>query len=162
MSTETEHAALAAELAGLTTSRLVDSLAVLLGSDDAVEPLRTRVHVEADRWAQVMLGDDDSAARNMTVRMLAVLYPGDAPLDPGRGWWRTPLGRVTARRLGHPSRLRVSFEVAGDMLGITRQGVSDLVNRGKLRRHPEGGVDVAAVRERLQHLTSTLSKGDHV
>jgi hypothetical protein len=36
------------------------------------------------------------------------------------------------------------------MLGISRQGVHDLVRRGKLPRHPDGGVPSLAVRDRLQ------------
>jgi hypothetical protein len=35
------------------------------------------------------------------------------------------------------------------MLGITRQGVHDLLNRGKLTRHADGGVTVASIRARL-------------
>jgi hypothetical protein len=35
------------------------------------------------------------------------------------------------------------------MLGITRQGVHDLVTRGKLARHPDGGVKPESVRARL-------------
>jgi DNA-binding GntR family transcriptional regulator len=36
------------------------------------------------------------------------------------------------------------------MLGITRQGVHDLVNRGKLQRDPGGGVLVSSIRDRLR------------
>jgi len=43
----------------------------------------------------------------------------------------------------------VSYAVAGAMLGVTRQGVHDLVTRGKLARHPSGGVLTASVRDRL-------------
>jgi hypothetical protein len=35
------------------------------------------------------------------------------------------------------------------MLGMTRQGVHDLVSRGKLDRHPDGGVTTDSVRARL-------------
>jgi len=35
------------------------------------------------------------------------------------------------------------------MLGLTREGVHDLVVRGKLDRHPDGGVNVDSVRVRL-------------
>ena len=44
----------------------------------------------------------------------------------------------------------VSYATAGAMLGITRQGVHDLVRRGRLPRHPDGGVPSAAVRDRLR------------
>jgi hypothetical protein len=40
------------------------------------------------------------------------------------------------------------------MLGMTRQGVHDLVTRGKLARHPDGGVTVDSVRARLNRTTT--------
>ena len=42
------------------------------------------------------------------------------------------------------------MDTAGAMLGISRQGVHDLVRRGRLPRHPDGGVPSAAVRDRLR------------
>jgi hypothetical protein len=38
------------------------------------------------------------------------------------------------------------------MLGVTRQAVHDLIQRGKLDRHPDGGVRVSSVRSRLSTL----------
>jgi hypothetical protein len=52
-------------------------------------------------------------------------------------------------RVGHPGADAVSYATAGAMLGITRQGVHDLVQRGKLLRHPDGGVVPASVRARF-------------
>lgn len=132
----------------LTTARLLDPLEILLPNAD-VERLREQVRQDAEMWAAQLLGPDDTLARHVAARMIAVLYPGDRPFDPPEAWWATPLGRVTARRAGHPTRDHVSYSVAGAMLGITRQGVHDLVNRDKLRRHPDGGVTVASVRARL-------------
>jgi hypothetical protein len=42
------------------------------------------------------------------------------------------------------------------MLGISRQGVHDLISRGKLARHPGSGVVPASVRDRVrqEHRTS--------
>lgn len=132
----------------LVTSRLLDPLEILLPTAD-VDGLRERVWQDAEMWAAQLLGRDETLARQVNVRMIAVLYPGDRPFDPPERWWSTPLGRVTARRIGHPAREHVSFSVAGAMLGITRQGVHDLVNRDKLRRHPDGGVTVASISTRL-------------
>lgn len=98
-----------------------------------------------------MLGRDDQAAVMMIARVVASLYPGDAPFAPPAEWWRTPLGQVVLRRIGHPSARAVSYSVAGTMLGITRQGVHDLVARRKLERHPDGGVTVESVRARAVH-----------
>lgn len=61
------------------------------------------------------------------------------------------------RRAGHPSAQAVSYSVAGAMLGVTRQGVHDLVTRGKLARHPDGGVTVDSVRARLNRITTPTS-----
>lgn len=145
-----EHAELRDELIRLVATRLVDPLEILLRSEASLRPVRDRVRRDAEMWAAQLLGADDELARQLAVRLVAVLYPDDAPFDPPESWWRTPLGRVTARRVGHPARQRLSFSVAGAMLGITRQGVHDLVNRDKLRRHPEGGVTAASVRARLE------------
>jgi hypothetical protein len=101
-----------------------------------------------------LLGDDDQAAASTAIRLVAALYPGDTPFDPPPEWWRTPLGQVVLRRVGHPSAQAVSYSVAGAMLGVTRQGVHDLVTRGKLARHPDGGVTVDSVRARRNRPTS--------
>lgn len=115
----------------------------------------------AETWASVMLGDDDHAAVLMIVRVISSLYPGDEPFAPPAEWWRTPLGQVVVRRIGHPSAQAVSYSVAGAMLGITRQGVHDLVARGKLERHPEGGVAVESVRARASHALPHRERNHH-
>ncbi|HEX6354785.1 hypothetical protein [Actinophytocola sp.] len=148
MATTSEHVELRDDLVRLVTSRLLDPLEILL-PDTGIDRLRERVRQDAEMWAAQLLGADDALARQVAVRLIAVLYPGDTPFDPPERWWATPLGRITARRVGHPAREHVSFSVAGAMLGITRQGVHDLVSRDKLRRHPDGGVAVASVRARL-------------
>ncbi|HEY7486002.1 MAG TPA: hypothetical protein VH912_16170 [Streptosporangiaceae bacterium] len=107
------------------------------------------MRARAADWADRMLDGDDRVATQTIIRLVSTLYPGDTPFDPPPGWWRTPLGQVTVRRVGHPSARTVSYSVAGAMLGITRQGVHDLVTRGKLARHPDGGVKPESVRARL-------------
>jgi len=148
VATTSEHVDLRDDLIRLVTSRLLDPLEILLPQADLVG-LRSSVAADAEMWAAQLLGDDPELARQVAIRLMAVLYPGDAPFDPPDAWWATPLGRVTARRAGHPSKEGVSFGVAGAMLGITRQGVHDLVSRNKLSRHPSGGVTVASIRARL-------------
>lgn len=148
MATTSEHVDLRDDLIRLVTSRLLDPLEILLPQADLVD-LRSSVEADAEMWAAQLLGSDDRLAGQVAVRLMAVLYPGDTPFDPPEQWWATPLGRVTARRAGHPSKEGVSFAVAGAMLGITRQGVHDLVSRHKLQRHPEGGVTVDSIRARL-------------
>ncbi|HMH94663.1 MAG TPA: hypothetical protein VK586_26710 [Streptosporangiaceae bacterium] len=53
----------------------------------------------------------------------------------------------------------MSYAVAGAMLGVTRQGVHDLVTRGKLARHPGGRVLTAGVRDRI--VQRSREKGSH-
>ncbi|GGP09546.1 hypothetical protein LDL08_15315 [Nonomuraea glycinis] len=144
-----EREELVQDLIRLVTSRLLDPLDILLGDDPAIEATRHRVRQDAGTWADELLGDDRARATHQGARLVAVLYPGDTAFDPPADWWRTPLGRAIARRVGHPSAERVSYAVAGAMLGITRQGVHDLVRRGKLHAHPDGGVTTPSIRERL-------------
>jgi len=142
--------ALVEQIVRLMDVRLLDPLEVLLEGDDAVEALRRLVRLRARRWAGTLRGDDDTAAVLAAARLIATLYPGDRPFDPPVEWWATPLGQAVALRVGHPSAHTVSYATAGAMLGITRQGVHDLVRRGRLPRHPDGGVPSSAVRDRLR------------
>jgi hypothetical protein len=139
---------LTAQLLGLAESRLLDPLEILLESELA--EIRSRLAGRAGAWAASLVGGDDRAAALTAVRLVAAFYPGDGPFDPPPAWWQTPLGQVTARRAGHPGADAVSYSVAGAMLGVTRQAVHDLVSRGKLPRHPAGGVLAAGVRDRLR------------
>jgi hypothetical protein len=143
------HHDLIEQIARLLDVRLLDPLEVLLEGDDAVLALRELVRVRAGRWADALYGDDDRSALITSARLIATLYPGDRVFDPPAEWWQTPLGQAIARRVGHPSLEAVSYATAGAMLGITRQGVHDLVRRGRLPRHPTGGVPSTAIRDRL-------------
>ncbi|MFK3983657.1 hypothetical protein ACI2K4_25160 [Micromonospora sp. NPDC050397] len=150
---------LAEQLVRLLDIRLLDPLEILLDGDDTVDALRTVVRVRAATWAdRVVLGDDRQAV-GVIMRVVSTLYPGDGPFDPPLDWWRGPLGRAVAWRVGHPTAPAVSYAVAGAMLGITRQGVHDLVSRGRLARHPDGGVVPGSVRDRLHQLDREARHG---
>jgi hypothetical protein len=138
------------QIVQLLDVRLLDPLEVLLEGDDAVDALRVLVRGRARRWAATLRRGEDAAATMTAARLIATLYPGDRPFDPPAPWWGTPLGQVIAGRVGHPSAATISYATAGAMLGITRQGVHDLVRRGRLPRHPDGGVPSAAVRDRIR------------
>ncbi|KOX25557.1 hypothetical protein ADK67_16855 [Saccharothrix sp. NRRL B-16348] len=138
---------LSEQIATIIRTRLLDPLEILF---DDVGDLPARADEVARRMAATIQGDDDAAAVHAIARLIGALYPGDAPFDPPADWWRTPLGQVVARRMGHPAARAVSYSVAGAMLGVTKQGVHDLVRRGKLERDSDGGgVTVASVRARL-------------
>jgi len=143
---------LTGHLIRLVDIRLLDPVEILLDGDDAVETLRTVVRNRAKTWAARIIDGDDREATMTIIRLTSTLYPGDGPFQPPADWWATPLGRAVAWRVGHPTAESVSYAVAGAMLGITRQGVHDLVNRDKLARHPDGGVVPASVRDRLVQL----------
>jgi hypothetical protein len=130
--------------------RLLDPLEILLEGDPALDPLRTSVAARARELAHRILTADDHTALTSIARLVGALYPGDEPFDPPVDWWRTPMGQVVVWRVGHPTADHVSYPVAGAMLGISRQGVHDLVSRGKLTRHPDGGVVPASIRARLR------------
>jgi hypothetical protein len=144
-----EHAELREHLIAVVSSRLLDPLSMLVDSDPAVDPLRQRVRRHAEMWAGRLLGRDEREAAHTGARLVAALYPAAEAFEPPVDWWRTPLGRVVARRVGHPGKQRLSYSDAAAMLGITRQGVHDLVRRHKLRRDPNGGVESDSVRDRL-------------
>ncbi|MGI8779436.1 MAG: hypothetical protein ACR2L8_04585 [Solirubrobacteraceae bacterium] len=147
---------LARFIAAVMSSRLIDPLEILLEDDAAIGPLRLRVTERAHELARCVLEDDDRGAL-VAIRLVSALYPSDAPFDPPPAWWRSPLGQAVLMRVGHPAAEHVTYELAGAMLAITRQGIHDLVKRGKLARHPAGGVTVASVRARLRVGTQPLS-----
>jgi hypothetical protein len=138
------------QIVRLLDVRLLDPLEILLEGDDAVHALRRLVRLRAHRWADKIRRGGEVEAMLATARLIATIYPGDRAFDPPVDWWHSPLGRTVAVRLGHPAAESVSYATAGAMLGITRQGVHDLVRRGRLPRHPDGGVPSTAVRDRLR------------
>ncbi|PZG51540.1 hypothetical protein C1I98_08185 [Spongiactinospora gelatinilytica] len=146
---EDERRALADDLRRLVGGRLLDPLEILFEAGPEGGRLRALLADHSAAWADVLLGGDDEAAKLLAIRLIAAVYPGDAPFDPPPGWWATPLGRAVARRAGHPGASAVPASVAAAMLGITRQGVHDLVRRGKLDRDATGSVTTASIRARL-------------
>lgn len=143
------RAELADQLVRLIDVRLVDPLEMLLDGHEAMRSTRTAIGGRAGIWAYRLLQGTDAEAAGLIARFVAALYRGDRGFDPPSGWWGTPLGRVVVWRVGHPGADAVSYATAGAMLGITRQGVHDLVQRGKLSRHPDGGVAPDSVRARF-------------
>lgn len=149
-----ERRALADDLRRLVGSRLLDALDILFDPDelpDSGRRLRELLETKAEAWADVLFGDDDQPAAFLAIRLVSALYPSDTPFDPPAAWWETPLGRAVARRAGHPAAAAVPVSVAAAMLGITRQGVHDLVRRHKLDRDPDGAVTTESIHARLSH-----------
>lgn len=100
--------------------------------------------------AQLGQEDDDQLAAEACLSVTGALWPRCAPEDCGLAdWWRTPLGRLCARSLGRDDAEAVTHSVAAAMLGVTRGTIAQLVHRGTLDRHPDGGVLRASVLQRL-------------
>ncbi|MEU4687974.1 hypothetical protein [Actinoplanes sp. NPDC023714] len=140
---------LAEQLLRLVDVRLLDPLEILLEDAEIPGGLRIVLRRRAAVWAETIEKNDHAAAVHTIARIIATLYPDEHAFTPPPEWWRTPLGQAVLRTVGHPYAEAVSLATAGAMLGISRQGVHDLVRRGKLPRHPGGGVPVNAIRERL-------------
>jgi len=151
------HRELTEQLVQLVTFRILDPVEILL---DSGEDLRPGLATRARGWAADLLGADGQVAAQTAVRLISVLYTSDAPFDPPAAWWRSPLGQVVARRVGHPATEAISYSVAGAMLGITRQGVHDLVRRNKLERHSDGGVTTQSVSARLNQRGDQANQRD--
>lgn len=132
----------------LLERRLLDPLEILTASPALLGPLRQEFHDLVGEWAHQLLGADDQVAAATVSRLLATLFNGDLFAPPAH-WWRTPFGRIVARRVGYPGRSAVSGPEAAAMLGISRQGVHDLLRRGKLDRAADGGVRTASIQARL-------------
>lgn len=125
------------------------ALAALAGPDAAIEwphTLEARAGLYA---AQLCQDGDDRLAAQTVIDVMNALWPHGSPdtLDPG--WWRTPLGRMCARSLGHDDSDAVTHSVAAAMLGIGRSSIDWEIRKGRLDRHPDGGVLRSSVLQRI-------------
>lgn len=143
-----DRTVLEGELFALAERRFVDSLEILLDSTRVVAPLRAHLRSEAKAWARDLLGDDDASAVRTASRLLSVMFDADE-FSPPDAWWLTAFGRIVALRIGYPGRATLSGVEAAAMLGISRQGVHDLVRRGKLATAEDGRVLTTSVQDRL-------------
>lgn len=114
------------------------------------ERIATRAALLADQLCQ---DEDDRLAAETVIDVMAALWPSCEPEQAGEAdWWRTPLGRMCARSLGHTDSDAVTYSVAAAMLGVARGTVSTLASRGTLERHPDGGITRASVLLRAARL----------
>jgi excisionase family DNA binding protein len=127
-------------------TNLATALGALLGPD-----LVTLLGDRAGQAAPRLVADltDGDLGDEVAADLLAVLWPHG---DPDLSWWRTPLGRAVAPHwAAHQDRSWTHAEAA-EVLGVTRGTVAQLVARGDLARHADGGVQVTAVVARLIRL----------
>jgi excisionase family DNA binding protein len=81
-------------------------------------------------------------------KVLALVWPG-GNIDPA--WWSTPLGRFCAAAGNHDDTDPLTYAETASMLGVTRGTVSQLVHRGTLLRHSDGGVVRSSVMRRITY-----------
>lgn len=132
---------LASQIRGELSARAAP-LGALLGPELVME-LDRLITERAPDLAAHLVADDDRLVAQTVIDLMCALD------EPEPSWWRTPLGRVVAGSVGHESAEAVRASVAAAMLGISPGRVHQLAERGKLDRHPDGGVVRSSVMQRL-------------
>lgn len=118
------------------------SLECLIGGGEDFTLIRQRATSAARMLARQLASGDDRLAAQTAIDLASAILPEEIPDD----WWATPLGRLVAQSVGHPSAEAVSFSVAGAMIGVSKGRVQQLVADGRLERHPDGGITSTSVR----------------
>jgi hypothetical protein len=136
----------AEQIAEEIEARLIWPLECTLGPGDEFALLRDRTQAAARMMAAQLASGDDKLAAQTAIDLAALILPEDIPDD----WWATPLGKLAAQSVGHPTAEAVSFSVAAAMLGVSKGRAQALVKAGKLERHPDGGITSASVRMRAR------------
>lgn len=127
-------------------SRLVWPVVNLLGLD-LEEVLRERLEQALPRLAAELAAED--TGRQVATDVLFALWDDR---DPDPAWWRTPVGRLCARAVGDQSSETLTYQAAATILGVSIGTVRQLVHRGTLDRHPDGGILRSEVLARLTRL----------
>lgn len=139
---------------GAVTDQLTEELAArlatvlrLAGPDGIIEADQ-RASVIAQHVALALCSADERERAETVIDLASALDIG-ADTDPE--WWGTPVGRICAGSLAGvtPDADQVTAAQAADMLGVGRARVYQLLDGGKLDRHPDGGVTRASVYQRL-------------
>lgn len=131
-------------------NRSLHALGDVLGTD-VVRPVRHRIEERVGEISAA-LGSEERLARDTAIALMRVMFPRDA--EPPAPWWRTPLGRACATHTAglYPDRIQANGAAA--ILGIGSSRVYQLLDSGKLTRHPDGGVTRASVMHRVAHQRS--------
>jgi hypothetical protein len=119
-----------------------------LGLHEVFASLRERLPRAAREIVAQMSSDDDRVAEQSSAKVFAILFNRSKRIPDD--FWATPLGRLMAKSAGHPSLDEVPYSVAAAMLGVSKTRIQQLVEAGKLERHPGGGITSASVRLRAQ------------
>ncbi len=121
-------------------------LAGLLGVD--LQPLlSTRIAEAAPRIVAEL--SDTAESHSVAADLLWTLH-GEA--GPPPQWWRSPLGRLCAAAVADSTAEAVTRAKAAEILGVTSGTIQQLLHRGTLDRHPDGGLLMSEVLARLTRL----------
>jgi hypothetical protein len=131
-------------------NRPLRALGELLGTE-VVLPVRHHIDERVGEITAA-LRSEGRAARDTALGLMQVMFPGDA--EPPAQWWRTPLGRACATHSVGLYPDQVKANSAADILGVGPSRVYQLLDSGKLLRHPDGGVTRASVMQRVAHQRS--------
>lgn len=117
-------------------------------NETAEEDFANIVYRVANRWTDVLLDDDDTAAATigLSIYKMAAVSVSIDQLLKGQPWsvaqrnrfWSTSLGQLVFRRNGFPNRPATLAEAAA-ILRVTQQAVSAMKHRGVLR-HRQGRI----------------------
>lgn len=136
------------QLADELDARLVGPVTSLLGLDLG-EMARERLTARVPMLAGQLTSDDDRLVAETVIDVMLALWGVD---DPPEQWWRTPLGlRCAASLAGQPGGA-FSRASAARMLGVHVGTVDQLLSRGTLERHPDGGLTAGSVLARVARL----------
>jgi hypothetical protein len=131
-------------------NRTLRALGELLGTE-VVLPVRHHIDERVGEITAA-LRSEGRTARDTALGLMQVMFPGDA--EPPAQWWRTPLGRACATHSVGLYPDQVKANSAADILGVGPSRVYQLLDSGKLLRHPDGGVTRASVMQRVAHQRS--------
>jgi len=127
---------------GAALSRLGDPLGI-----DLEEFCRERLVDRLPILVRNLLGGDDVEAAQ---GVMNALWPHT---DPPNQWWATRVGRLVSRSMfGLDGSEAVAIGEAATRLGVSRARAYQLVDAGKLQRHPDGGVTQLSVAARSRAL----------
>lgn len=118
---------------------------------DLLLDMEQRLEPACGRLAAELCSEDDHLAAEAVLTVMAARWADGT--DPAHEWWHSPVGRAVARSVGRSvgrdDSESVTHAVAAAMLGVHRGTVAQMVDRGTLARHPEGGVARSSVLARL-------------
>lgn len=100
----------------------------------------------AGRVAPSLCSDDEHEVADAVIDLASALDIGEHT-DPE--WWATPVGQICAASLAGVTTDQVAAIQAARMLGIGKARVYQLIDAGRLERHPDGGVTLASVYQRM-------------